>query len=66
MTANLFRKLKRVVKGDEPERALAEKYRQKADDMENAGYQRLAATLRDLAASYDRDAERIINNGGYF
>ena len=43
-----------------PERELAEKYRQKAEDVENAGYQRLAATLRSLAKSYDRDAEQII------
>lgn len=43
-----------------PERELAAKYRQQADDVENAGYQRLAATLRDLAESYDRDAERIV------
>ncbi|XCN72309.1 MAG: hypothetical protein Q3M24_18705 [Candidatus Electrothrix aestuarii] len=44
-----------------PERELAEKYRQQAEDVENAGYHRLAATLRDLAKSYDRDAERIIS-----
>jgi len=43
-----------------PERELAAKYRQQAEDVENAGYQRLAATLRDLAESYDRDAERIV------
>ena len=43
-----------------PERELAEQYRQKAEDVENAGYQRLAVTLRKLADSYDRDAERII------
>lgn len=48
-----------------PERALAEKYRNRADEVENAGYQRLATTLRDVAASYDRDAERIIANGGF-
>ncbi len=43
-----------------PEREFAEQYRQKAEDVENAGYQRLAATLRSLAESYDRDAEQII------
>lgn len=43
-----------------PERVLAEQYRQKADEVENAGYQRFAATLRGLSESYDRDAERII------
>jgi hypothetical protein len=47
-----------------PERALAEKYRQRADQVENAVYQRLATTLRGLADSYDRDAERIISRGG--
>jgi len=44
----------------QPERDLAEKYRQQAEDVENAGYQRLAASLRGVADSYDRDAERII------
>ncbi len=44
-----------------PEREFAEQYRQKADEVENAGYQRFAATLRSLAESYDRDADRIIN-----
>ncbi len=47
-----------------PERELAAKYRKRADEVENAGYQRLATTLRDIAASYDRDAERIISNSG--
>lgn len=47
-----------------PERALAEKYLQRADLVENAGYQRLATTLRGVADSYDRDAERIISSGG--
>ncbi|MDH5880147.1 hypothetical protein L8S15_13685 [Vibrio sp. S/42/10] len=46
-----------------PERALADKYRQQADEIENAGYQRLALTLRELADSYDRDAERIVSRG---
>jgi len=43
-----------------PERELAEHYRQKADEVENAGYQRFAATLRSLSESYDRDADRIV------
>lgn len=47
-----------------PERALAEKYRQRADQVENAGYQRLATTLRGIADGYDRDAERIISRNG--
>ncbi len=46
------------------EKELAKKYRQRADDIENVGYQRLATTLREVADSYDRDAERIISNGG--
>ena len=36
-----------------PERALAEKYRQRADQIVKAGYQRLATTLRGVADSYD-------------
>jgi hypothetical protein len=47
-----------------PERALAETYRQRADQVENAGCQRLATTLRGVADRYDRDAERIISRGG--
>ncbi|MGB8698455.1 MAG: hypothetical protein WCD18_03475, partial [Thermosynechococcaceae cyanobacterium] len=43
-----------------PERELAEQYRQKAEQVENAGYQRLAATLRSLSESYEREAKRII------
>jgi hypothetical protein len=43
-----------------PEQELAEQYRQKADEIENAGYQRFAITLRSLAESYDRDADQII------
>ncbi|MFZ3060416.1 MAG: hypothetical protein WA102_11865 [Candidatus Methanoperedens sp.] len=42
-----------------PERELAEQYRQKAEEVENAGYQRFAATLRGLAEEYERDADRI-------
>jgi hypothetical protein len=43
-----------------PERELAEQWRQKADAIENAGFAKFAAILRDLANSYDRDAERVI------
>ena len=43
-----------------PERELAEQFRSKAEETENAGFQRFAVTLRDLADSYDREAERII------
>ncbi len=42
------------------ERELAAKYREQADQVENAGYHRLATTLRSIADDYERDAERII------
>lgn len=43
-----------------PERELADKYRKQADDLETHGYHRLADTLRELAASYEREAEQIV------
>ena len=43
-----------------PERELAEQWRKKAEDVEDAGYQRFATTLRRLAEGYDREAERIV------
>lgn len=42
----------------EEERTLAADFRRKADAVENEGYFRLAASVRDLAASYERDADR--------
>lgn len=45
-----------------PERELAEQFRSKAEEVENAGFQRFAVTLRGLASSYDCEAERIIND----
>lgn len=42
-----------------PEKDLAEKYGQMAEDAENAGYQRLAADIRELSDDYDRDSERV-------
>lgn len=39
------------------ERQFAEKYRMKADEIESRAYYRLANSLRELAASYERDAE---------
>lgn len=45
-----------------PERELAEQFRWKAEEVENAGFQRFAVTLRGLADSYDREAERIIRD----
>jgi hypothetical protein len=44
----------------QPVRHLAVKYRLQAEDVENAGYQRFAASIRGLSDCYDRDAERII------
>ena len=43
-----------------PERELAIQWREKAHAVEDAGYARFAAILRELAESYDREAERII------
>ena len=40
------------------ERELAAKYRTQADAVETARYHRLATTLRELAESYEHDAER--------
>ena len=42
-----------------PERDLAVKYRAQAEDIEGSGYPRLAATLRELAEGYDREAKKI-------
>lgn len=44
-----------------PERELAQEYRQKADVIENEGYQRFAVLLRRIADTYDSEAERIIS-----
>ncbi len=43
-----------------PERELAAKYRAQAEAVENAGHHRLATTLRELATSYEREAERVV------
>lgn len=43
-----------------PEKELAKDYRQKAEDVENAGFHRFAITLRRLADGYEREAESII------
>lgn len=40
------------------ERLLAEEYRNKADEAENAGFYRLAQSLRSLSDDYEREAER--------
>ncbi|WP_211313937.1 hypothetical protein [Brenneria roseae] len=44
------------------EKELAEQFRSKAEEVENAGFQRFAVTLRDLADSYVREAERVIDD----
>jgi len=43
-----------------PEKELAAKYRRLAEEVENAGYYRLAITLKSLSDSYKHEAERII------
>lgn len=43
-----------------PEQELAKLYRKQAEDVELRGYARLAATLKEIAASYDREAEHNI------
>lgn len=40
------------------ESALAEQYRKKADALDQKGYQRIAAALREFAKSFERDADR--------
>jgi hypothetical protein len=42
-----------------PERDLASRYRAQAEAVDGAGFHRLAATLRELVASYEREAERV-------
>jgi hypothetical protein len=44
----------------EGERKLAEQYKQKAEEVENAGYQRFAVALREMSESYYHEAERIV------
>ncbi|HEY6802182.1 MAG TPA: hypothetical protein VI306_01265 [Pyrinomonadaceae bacterium] len=43
-----------------PERELAKLYRKQAEEVELRGYARLAATLKQTAVSYDREAEHNI------
>ncbi len=52
----------RVSSTAEPERKLVEQFRNKAEEVENAGFYRFADTLRSLAEGYDREAEEIIND----
>ena len=44
------------------ERELAKKYRAQAEEVEACGYHRLATALRELADSYERDAEQQASN----
>lgn len=44
-----------------PERELARGYLAQAEAVDDAGFYRLADTLRSLAESYERDAERIVS-----
>lgn len=44
---------------------LAQSYYEKADKAENLGFHRLAKTLRDLARSYEKDAEREASRDPY-
>ncbi|MEY4439643.1 MAG: hypothetical protein RIQ36_1107 [Pseudomonadota bacterium] len=44
-----------------PEKELAQKFRSKAEKIENAGFSRFAVTLRNLAEGYERDAARVIS-----
>ena len=43
-----------------PERELASQYRREAEELDLQGYTRVAATLRDVAKDYDREAEHNI------
>ncbi len=43
------------------EKELAEHFRQKAEGVETAGFYRFAITLKELADSYVREAERVIS-----
>jgi hypothetical protein len=44
-----------------PEKDLAIKYQAEAEAVDQAGFPRLAATLRDLAETYEREAERVLS-----
>jgi len=40
----------------------AEQFRSQAEEVENAGFQRFAVTLRGIADDYDLEAERVIGD----
>jgi hypothetical protein len=45
--------------GGKQERKIASKWREKADAVDNEGFARFAASLRQLAESFEREAERV-------
>ena len=47
-----------------PERELAEENCRKANEVEDAGFHRLAITFREIASDYAREAERVIDRHG--
>ncbi|MEM6406404.1 MAG: hypothetical protein AAF669_07440, partial [Pseudomonadota bacterium] len=52
----------RIDPSGKPELELADKYRKKADIIENAGYQRLAETLREISDYYIRNSRTVIED----
>ena len=44
-----------------PEKELTEQFRCKAEDLENAGFSRFAATFRELANWYEQEAKSIVD-----
>ena len=44
-----------------PEKQLAEEFKKQAEDVENAGYYRLAITINEISEFYESDAKRIID-----
>jgi hypothetical protein len=47
------------------ERKLSQKYSSMADDIERAGYIRLAKTLREVGRTYEREAEQAVSKSYY-
>jgi len=45
-----------------PELELADEYKTKSEEAENAGYQRFAITLRKISESYESEAKQIIDD----
>lgn len=44
-----------------PEKELAKQWRERAEQIEKAGFNRFATTLREIAKHYNQDAQRIIS-----